>query len=222
MQNISIFKWESLEKNILIKHNGVKRLFDIFFSLLVLILGSPMYLIIGLLVYISSPGPIFYGHERIGRGNKKIKCWKFRTMIKDADKNLESLLNENPNLKLEWNKFYKLKNDPRIHPVGKFLRKSSLDELPQFYNVLKGDLSVVGPRPCVEGEIKENFGDKTSKILSIRPGITGIWQISGRNNLTREQRVAIEESYIKNQSLLLDIKIILKTLPIMLFSKGAY
>lgn len=222
MQSISFFKWETKKENILIKHNVIKRIFDICFSIFVLTIGSPLYLIIGLFTFLSSPGPIFYGHERIGRGNKKIICWKFRTMIKNADKTLYSLLEENPSLKIEWNKYYKLKNDPRVSPIGKFLRKTSLDELPQFYNVLKGDLSIVGPRPCVEKEIFQNYGDKTNKILSIRPGITGIWQISGRNNLTRKERVILEEKYIDNQSFFLDLKIILKTIPHLIFSKGAY
>lgn len=221
MQNISIFKWETKENTYLIKHDLIKRLFDISFSLLVLILGSPFFFIIGLIVCFTSSGPIFFGHERVGRGNKKIKCWKFRTMVKDADKCLDQLL-ENPKMKAEWSKFYKLKNDPRITSIGKFLRKTSLDELPQFYNVLKGNLSIVGPRPCVESELKENYGAKTQKILSIRPGITGIWQVSGRNDLTRNQRIRIEELYIDNHNLIMDMKIILRTIPHMIFSKGAY
>ena len=143
-------------------------------------------------------------------------------MIKNADKTLEDLLESNPTLKMEWNKYYKLKNDPRVNALGKFLRKTSLDELPQFFNVLKGDLSVVGPRPCVPNEVFQNFGEKTHIILSIRPGITGIWQISGRNEITRAERVKLEESYIEKQSLSLDLKIILKTIPSMIFSKGAY
>ena len=222
MQNISFLKWETNHDNILVKHNVVKRMFDIFFSISVLFIGSPVYVLIGLLVYLTSPGPIFFGHIRVGRGNKKIKCWKFRTMIKNADKTLTDLLESNPQLKMEWNKYYKLKNDPRINFFGKFLRKTSLDELPQFFNVLIGDLSVVGPRPCVPDEVVQNFGEKTNKILSIRPGITGIWQISGRNDLTRAARARLEESYIEKQSLLFDIKIILKTIPSMIFSKGAY
>jgi len=222
MQNISFLKWETREENYLIRHNVIKRVFDVFFSSAVLILGSPIFLLIALLVFISSPGPVFYGHLRVGRGNKKIKCWKFRTMVQNADKTLINLLDNNPHLQLEWNKYYKLKNDPRITKIGKFLRKTSLDELPQFFNVLMGDLSVVGPRPCVEGEIVQNFGEKTNFILSIRPGITGIWQISGRNNLTRDERVKLEETYIQSQSLILDISIILKTIPHMIFSKGAY
>lgn len=222
MQNISFLKWETRSDNYTIRHNAIKRVFDIIFSLLALTLGSPIFILIGIFVYLSSPGPIFYGHLRVGRGGKKIKCWKFRTMIKNADKTLISLLDNNPHLQLEWNKYYKLKNDPRVTSIGKFLRKTSLDELPQFFNVLTGDLSVVGPRPCVQGEIVQNFGEKTSEILSIRPGITGIWQISGRNNLTRDERVKLEETYIKNQSLFLDISIILKTIPHMIFSKGAY
>lgn len=222
MHEISFLKWETKEEKYFIKHNVIKRLFDIFFSLFVLILGFPVFAIIGLLVFFSSSGSIFYGHIRVGRANRPIKCWKFRTMVKNADKTLITLLDSNPHLQLEWNKYYKLKNDPRVTKIGKFLRKTSLDELPQFFNVLKGDLSVVGPRPCVRGEIQQNFGEKTKEILSIRPGITGIWQVSGRNNLTREERAKLEESYIQNQSLLLDLKIILMTIPHVIFSKGAY
>ena len=222
MQNVTFLKWISQKDDIAIKHNVIKRAFDIFFSLFILIFFSPFYLIISLLVLLTSKGPIFYGHKRVGRGNQIIKCWKFRTMIKDADKTLKALLVKNPHLLLEWNRYYKLKKDPRITKVGKFLRKTSLDELPQFFNVLKGDLSVVGPRPCVPKEIVENYREKTNKILSIRPGITGIWQISGRNNLTRDERVKLEELYIDNHNLLIDLKIVLKTIPLMLFSKGAY
>jgi undecaprenyl-phosphate galactose phosphotransferase len=215
-------KKESKYGNILIKHNITKRFFDIIFSLFILVFGCPIFLIIGLIVYLSSSGSIFYTHERIGRGNKKIKCFKFRTMKKNSDKTLKSLLEKNKNMKKEWDKYYKIKNDPRITYIGKFLRKSSLDELPQFFNVLKGDLSVVGPRPCVKKEIIQNFKENLHEILSIRPGITGIWQISGRNNLTRKKRVELEILYIKQQSLFLDLKIILRTLPLMISSKGAY
>ena len=205
-----------------LKHPAAKRFFDVVFSLLVLILGAPLYLAIMLIIYFSAPGPAFYAHTRIGKNRKLFKCWKFRTMRLDADKKLKDLLANNARLQKEWHTYYKLKDDPRVLPLGKYLRKTSLDELPQFFNVLKGDLSVVGPRPCVPEEIVENFGAKTDKILSIRPGITGIWQISGRNHLSRQQRIALEEKYIEKQSLLGDLQIIVKTIPSMLFAKGAY
>ena len=219
---MSFFKWETKKGNYQIKHNVCKRIFDILFSLTVLILGFPIFFVLSLVVLFSSHGSMLYGHYRVGRGNKTIKCWKFRTMVKDADQKLHQLLNNNSSLQLEWNKFYKLKNDPRVTSIGSFLRKTSLDELPQFFNVLKGDLSIVGPRPCIPKEIIQNFGEKTNQILSIRPGITGIWQISGRNNLTRKERVTIEEEYIEKQSLLTDIKIILKTIIVMFSWRGAY
>jgi len=151
-------------------------------------------------------------------------------MYKKADSLLHKLLKQNNILKLEWEKFQKLKKDPRITPLGHFLRKTSLDELPQFINVLKGDLSVVGPRPFVligkkedfHIEIKKYLGSKTEKILSMRPGITGIWQVSGRSEVSIDERLKMEEKYIDEQSFLLDLCLILKTIPIIFFPKGAY
>jgi undecaprenyl-phosphate galactose phosphotransferase len=205
-----------------IKHNRIKRFFDLVFSCLVLILGSPIFLIISLLIFISSPGPIFYGHKRVGRGGKIIKCWKFRTMKIGADKLLKQLLKKNPVLMKEWRLYYKLKNDPRITNLGNFLRKTSLDELPQFWNVLKGELSVVGPRPCVEEEVKEHYNEKAKKILSIRPGITGIWQTSGRNNISWDYRLKLDEEYVEKQNFFKDLKLIIKTVLIIFSSKGAF
>lgn len=169
-----------------------------------------------------SSGPIFYSHERIGRGGKKFRCYKFRTMYEDADARLQELLEANPVLAQEWRTTRKLKNDPRIMPIGKILRKTSLDELPQFWNVLKGDLSIVGPRPLVACEVVSYLGDKASKILSVRPGLTCIWQVSGRNDVSYDTRILLDEQYIDTQSLLLDLKLIIRTIPSMLFSKGAY
>jgi undecaprenyl-phosphate galactose phosphotransferase len=139
----------------------------------------------------------------------------------DAELRLAEILLD-PAAKQEWDTYYKLKNDPRIHAVGKFLRKTSLDELPQFFNVLKGDLSVVGPRPVTEEEVTKYFGDKAKKILSVRPGLTGIWQTSGRSLLTFDERLKLEESYIDQQSFLLDLQIIFKTIPAIIFPKGAF
>lgn len=213
-----------------IKHIPTKRIFDILFSLFILIALFPVYVIISILIAFSSDGGVFYISKRIGRGGKTIKCIKFRTMYNNADSFLLRLLKQNDQLNLEWKKFQKLKKDPRITSLGRFLRKTSLDELPQFFNVLKGDLSIVGPRPFVligdkknyHLEIKKYLGNKTEKILSIRPGITGIWQISGRSEITIEERIKMEENYIDNRSFLLDLNVIIKTIPKIFFPKGAY
>jgi undecaprenyl-phosphate galactose phosphotransferase len=143
-------------------------------------------------------------------------------MCINAEQELKSLLEKNSALKQEWETFFKLKNDPRVSAIGKFLRKTSLDELPQFWNVLKGDLSVVGPRPVTQEEVEKYYGKRATKILSVRPGLTGIWQTSGRNLLTFEERTNLEESYVDRQSLGLDLRIIIKTIPMIFFAKGAF
>ncbi|HEX2579411.1 MAG TPA: sugar transferase [Rhabdochlamydiaceae bacterium] len=199
-----------------------KRVFDVLFCLGAMAFFLPIGLIMALLIKLTSPGSIFYSSKRVGKDGQPIFCWKFRTMHQDADKKLFQLLSENPKLKREWDTYFKLKDDPRVSTIGKILRKTSLDELPQFYNVLKGDLSVVGPRPVTEEEIQKYFGSKASKILSVRPGLTGIWQTSGRSLLTFEERIRLEESYIDRQSLSLDLRIICKTIPAMFFTKGAF
>ena len=205
-----------------VKHFPVKRAFDIFFSLLVIILGSPLFLGIALAVKFSSRGRILYSHERIGRGGVPFHCYKFRTMYADADERLQEILKNDSEKLNEWQRTHKLKNDPRITPVGCFLRRTSLDELPQFWNVLKGDLSVVGPRPVVHAEIVKHLGIKAHKILSIRPGLTGIWQVSGRSDTSYSTRVMLDEKYVDSLSFLLDLKLIAKTIPSMIYSKGAY
>lgn len=206
-----------------IKHIPIKRGFDMFFSLSCLILGLPLFFLIGLLIFLTSPGSILYSHERIGRGGKPFRCYKFRTMYTNADRRLQEILLTNPQLRQEWEQSFKLKRDPRITPIGSFLRKTSLDELPQFWNVLKGDLSVVGPRPVIKEEIDKYFGVKAYKILSIRPGLTGPWQVSGRSDISSyEKRIQLDEHYIDTHSFLGDLKLIAKTIPAMLFSKGAY
>lgn len=205
-----------------VKHIPLKRIFDIAFSLLTLAIILPIILIVALIVKFSSKGNIFYGHERIGRGGKIFKCYKFRTMHVDAEQKLNELLIADDNLRQQWEEAHKLKNDPRVTPVGDFLRKTSLDELPQFWNVLKGDLSVVGPRPVVKAELTKYFGAKAFKILSVRPGITGIWQVSGRSDTSYKTRVMLDEKYVDDRSMLLDIKLIAKTIPTVINSKGAY
>lgn len=205
-----------------IKHLPLKRVFDIAFSLLVMIIGFPVFFLVALIVGLTSRGNLIYSHLRVGRGGVLFKCYKFRTMYKDADVRLKAILAACPNKQKEWKEKYKLKNDPRITPIGNFLRKTSLDELPQFWNVLKGDLSIVGPRPVVEEEIHQYFGEKAQKILSIRPGLTGLWQIYGRSNTSYDKRIKLDEEYVDHQSLPLDIKLILKTIPVMICRRGAY
>lgn len=205
-----------------VKHIPWKRCFDLAFSAFILLLSSPLMLAIAVLIKCSSKGPIFYYHMRIGRGRKSFRCYKFRTMRVDADERLKILLKTNPTLKAEWDKKHKLKNDPRITMIGKVLRQTFLDELPQFFNVLKGDLSVVGPRPVVEHELKKHFGEKAQKILTIRPGITGLWQISDRDVGSYYNRVALDEKYVDTHSLKLDIELIAKTIPAIITAKGDY
>lgn len=204
------------------RHLPIKRTFDIVFSVLVLFFAFPLFLGLAILVRLSSKGPAIYAHERIGRAGKPFKCFKFRSMYPDADLRLKELLAKHPDLKAEWDLNHKLKNDPRITPIGKFIRKTSLDELPQFLNVLKGDLSVVGPRPVVQAEVVKHLKEKAPKILSIRPGLTGIWQVSGRSNTTYLERLSLDEQYVDTHNLWLDLKLIAKTLPAMLASRGAY
>ncbi len=199
-----------------------KRLFDVVFSFGALFFFLPWGILIALAIKLTSPGKVFYKCRRVGKAGEIIECWKFRTMHVGAEEKLQEMLASSPELKEEWELFYKLKDDPRVSPVGKFLRKTSLDELPQFWNVLKGDLSVVGPRPVTEEEVRKYFRDKAEKILSVRPGLTGIWQTSGRNLLTFDERIQLEEQYIEKQSFFLDLGIIFKTITHIFFAKGAY
>ena len=201
----------------------IKRSFDILFSLSALIIFLPLYLLLSFLIAVSSPGPIFYFQERAGKNFKKFKCIKFRTMVKNADEVLESIMASSPQIKAEFEHNFKLRKDPRITSIGKFLRLTSLDEFPQFWNVLKGDMSVVGPRPLVTDELCK-YGDKIGKVLTIRPGITGLWQVSGRNDIPYPQRVQIDIYYVNYHNWTMDVWIIFKTIGIIIFPKnnGAY
>ena len=208
-----------------IVHNWLKRSFDILFSSIALIIGLPFFALIALLIKLSSSGPIFYCSLRIGRKGRLFKFWKFRSMHRDADQRLEVMLNGNPVLQQEWQKYFKLKNDPRLTRIGSFLRKTSLDEFPQFWNVLIGDLSIVGPRPYLPREantIYKIVGGDMEKIFSVRPGLTGIWQTAGRSHLTFEERVKLEVNYVDQRSFLFDLSLIAKTIPILFFPKGAF
>jgi len=197
-----------------------KRLFDVVFSMVALLLLSPIFLIISLLIKLKSPdGPIFFGHQRIGKDGKFFRVYKFRTMVPDAEARLAKILDENPTIKEEFDKDFKIKDDPRIiSGIGKIMRKSSLDELPQFFNSLIGNMSVVGPRPIVEDEI-EKYGEYAIKLYSVKPGVTGLWQVSGRNDMDYDERVRLDMEYIDKQTLWIDIKIIFKTIMVMIFKK---
>ena len=200
-----------------------KRFFDVVFASFAIIISLPLMIPIAMIIKLTDRGPVFFGHERVGFRGKKFKVLKFRSMYPDADKRLKDILENDPIAREEWERTFKLKNDPRITPIGKFLRKTSLDELPQFFNVLKGDMSVVGPRPVVEEELKKYYKDKAKLYMSVKPGITGYWQVEGRSDVKNyEERVKMDEWYIKNQSFWLDIKIVLKTIKVMLTGKGAY
>jgi lipopolysaccharide/colanic/teichoic acid biosynthesis glycosyltransferase len=200
-----------------------KRTGDIVFSLAVLTLGSPVLLLLALLVKLTSRGPVFYVQQRVGRDYRSFGCIKFRTMRRDADRVLGVLLAESPDLAEEFRNDFKLKNDPRITRLGKFLRRSSLDELPQFVNVLRGEMSVVGPRPIVRKEISR-YGDAMDEVLAVRPGLTGLWQVSGRNNLSYAERVELDVRYARSRNLRIDLAIILRTVGVILdpSDRGAY
>ena len=204
-------------------YKSCKNLLDFLFSIFFLIASLPFFLLISLLIKLSSRGPIFFLQERIGKNNIPFKCIKFRTMHPEAKDILENLLMKDEKLKMEFEQTHKIKNDPRITTIGKLLRKTSLDELPQFINVLKNEMSIVGPRPIVNKE-KKKYGKYFKKVLSVKPGITGLWQVSGRNNLTYKTRVKLDLNYIENYNFLMDIRILIRAVGVILFplDRGAY
>ena len=203
--------------------NFIKRIFDIVFALFVLTIFSPVYLILMVLVAINSRGPIFYVQQRIGKNHQPFNCIKFRTMVDNADRMLDTIIEDSEQMREEFQDSFKLKQDPRITKIGKFLRLTSLDEFPQFWNVLKGEMSVVGPRPLVPEELPR-YGRKINTVLQIKPGITGLWQVSGRNDIPYPRRVQIDVYYATSHDLLLDLWIVYKTIGVIIFPRnnGAY
>ena len=199
----------------------IKRIIDV--SLCVI--ASPFVLILTLifaiLIKIDSPGPVFFGHRRIGKNGKMIRCWKFRSMYADADERLKQILETDPEMAAEWERNRKFTDDPRVTKVGKFLRKTSMDELPQLWNIITGDMSFVGPRPVTQEEI-EKYGGAADYVLSVTPGLSGMWQISGRSDTGYDERIALDSYYIQNWSIWLDMWIIVKTVWVVLVGKGAY
>lgn len=207
--------YEIKNKNMV--YSITKRGLDIILSTIALIVLSPLFLLIGIIIKIDSKGPVLFAHKRIGKNGKMIKIYKFRTMFENAEDMIKSFTEEQ--LK-EFQENYKLKQDHRITKVGKFLRKTSLDELPQIVNILKGELSIVGPRPVVENEL-EKYGPNRNKFLSVIPGLTGYWQANGRSTTTYEERIKMELFYVDNRSLWLDIKIFFKTIISVIKKEGA-
>ena len=195
----------------------IKRILNLLCSFVGVIVLSPFFLIISLLIKVTSKGPVFFVHERVGLNGKKFKLIKFRTMVNNAEEMIASF---SPEQKKEWEENYKLKDDPRITKIGKFLRRTSLDELPQLINILKGDMSIVGPRPVVDEELNW-YGDKKDKLLSVKPGLTGWWAVNGRSNVPYPERCDLELYYVDHISFALDAKIILKTLEAIIKKDGA-
>ncbi|MEW6585565.1 MAG: undecaprenyl-phosphate galactose phosphotransferase WbaP [Nitrospirota bacterium] len=204
-----------------VANKAIKRFFDVSVSLLALPALLPAMAVIGLIIRLETPGRALYAHDRIGRKGKTFRCYKFRTMHKDAEEKLRELLVSNKEIRVEWEQTWKLKDDPRITRVGRFLRKTSLDELPQIFNVLKGEMSLVGPRPYLPRE-REVLKENMQVICSAKPGITGLWQVSGRSNTNYQHRLKLDSWYVMNWSIWLDFVIIFRTVKVVLRGEGAY
>ncbi len=204
-----------------IQNRIFKCIFDCICSILGLIVVMPLLVIISLLIYVDSPGPVIFAHRRVGYKGEMFSCYKFRTMDINSQEILTEHLAKNADAREEWQRDFKLRDDPRITRVGRFLRKTSLDELPQFFNVLRGEMSLVGPRPIVQDEVPR-YGDYITDYYLVRPGITGIWQVSGRNEIDYPERVKMDSWYVRNWSLWMDIVFLVKTVKVVFKGNGAY
>lgn len=189
-------------------------------AMLLLVLVAPVMMCVGALIWWRDGTPVCFGHFRVGRGGQLFRCLKFRTMAKDAVRRLEELLARDANARAEWERDHKLTDDPRITPIGRFLRRTSLDELPQLINVLRGEMSLVGPRPITVDEL-DRYGRARWHYLSVTPGVTGLWQVSGRNELSYAERVDLDCYYVENRTLLFDLVILLRTVRVVLLRAGA-
>ncbi|WP_425058560.1 UDP-glucose:undecaprenyl-phosphate glucose-1-phosphate transferase [Sporomusa carbonis] len=198
-----------------------KYCFDMILTICGTIIAFPILVIIALAIYIDSPGPVIFAHKRVGANGKIFPCYKFRTMVVNAAEVLEQYLTSNPDARQEWEENFKLKNDPRVTRIGKWLRKTSLDELPQIINVLRGEMSLVGPRPIIEQEIGK-YGEFINDYYLVRPGITGYWQVSGRSDVDYDERVQMDSWYVRSWSVWLDLVILARTVKIVFSCKGAY
>jgi Undecaprenyl-phosphate galactose phosphotransferase WbaP len=200
---------------------GIKRFIDLSIVIFGGLVILPWLLLFALLVKLSSPGPALYGHIRLGQNGKRFKAYKFRSMAVDAEEQLELMLESNPQVREEWEKNHKLKNDPRVTRIGRFLRRTSFDEFPQLINILKDEMSLVGPRPVVDEEV-EKYGEDYKRIFSVKPGLTGLWQVSGRSDTDYAERVAFDTYYLQSWSVWLDLWILYKTVGVVIRGKGAY
>lgn len=199
----------------------LKRVIDVIGALLALVFLSPLLLLCSILILVRDPGPLLFTQQRLGKDGRLFRCYKFRSMIVNADQVLHELLSSDARARLEWERLHKLKADPRITKLGRFLRMSSIDELPQFLNVVKGDMSLVGPRPIVPDEAVR-YGRFLRNYLDVKPGLTGLWQVNGRNNTTYRRRIAFDIFYSKHRSLALDLWILGMTVPAILKREGSY
>jgi len=197
------------------------RAFDIAIAVAAILVFLPLLVVVALGIKLSTPGPVLFVQQRVGRDGALFPCLKFRTMVVNSQQILERILAEDAAAQAEWAADQKLRNDPRVTPIGSILRKSSLDELPQLFNILFGHMSVVGPRPIIEGEICR-YGDRFSAYCSVRPGLTGLWQVSGRNEVSYEARVRLDALYALRKSPYYDLRICLRTVPAVLGSRGCY
>lgn len=197
------------------------RILDIIFALAGLIFVGPLMVVVAIAIKVQDGGPIFFGHSRIGYDGKSFRCWKFRSMVVDAEARLTALLARDPEARREWEADQKLRRDPRVTLLGRILRVSSIDELPQLFNVLLGEMSLVGPRPIVTVEIAR-YGRRFAQYCSVRPGITGLWQISGRNDVSYRRRVAMDTVFATSLSLSLYLKILFATVPAVMKRQGSY
>jgi Undecaprenyl-phosphate galactose phosphotransferase WbaP len=200
---------------------GTKRFIDLSIVILGGIIILPWLFLFALLIKLSSPGPVLYGHTRRGLNGKHFKAYKFRSMVVDAKEQLEIMLESNPQIREEWETNHKVKNDPRVTGIGRFLRRTSFDEFPQLINILKGEMSLIGPRPVVDEEV-EKYGEDYDRIFSVKPGLTGLWQVSGRSDTNYAERVAFDTYYLQNWSVWLDLWILYKTFGVVVRGKGAY
>ena len=198
-----------------------KRVMDSVLATVAFLAFLPAFVLIPILIKLTSRGPVFFRHRRLGRGGREIRIWKFRSMYADSDARLKELLANNPDAAREWSETFKLAKDPRVTPFGRFLRKTSLDELPQLFNVFAGEMALIGPRPIIEKEIPY-YGDSYGVFSSVRPGITGLWQVSGRSDTGYVRRVALDTYYVLNWSPWMDLWILVRTVYAVLFMRGAY
>ncbi len=199
----------------------VTRIADVLISLIALVFLAPLMIAVALLVTATDAGPVIFGHRRVGFGGRAFACLKFRTMVVDADARLNALLAADPAARAEWEATRKLRHDPRVTPLGRFLRRSSIDELPQLFNILRGEMSLIGPRPIVAAEVG-HYGRYIKAYYTVRPGVTGLWQVTGRGEASYRRRVVLDLAYIRSRSIRLDLSILFLTVPRVLFGAGSY